>query len=95
MSSDPPDDAERRETTDHALVRSIVEEHGGYPAHEPGTEGEGDQGLLRIGDRDRGEDLKEISWEAFFEEFEQKDLALYYSEDSDLDEVVLRERSGE
>lgn len=76
-AADPP----VRHTTDRTLVRSVVEERGGYPAHAPESEGQGDQGLLRIGFRDRNEDLKEITWEAFFEEFDEKDLAFVYAPD--------------
>ena len=80
MSSERTDDDLRR-TTDSALVRSVIEERGGYPAHEPRSEGQGDQGLLRIGEHGSDDDLKEISWEAFSEEFEEKNLAYVYPED--------------
>lgn len=92
------DDPAIHHATDPALVRSIVEERGGYPAHAPDSEGQGDQGLLRIGFRDRDEDFKEISWDAFFEEFEEKDLAFVYADDgSDVAQdrpVVLRKRES-
>ena len=74
-------------TTDHAVVRDLVEEYDGYPAHVERTEG-GDSGLLRLAfsdvesdDADPNEDLKELSWEEFFEEFDQERLALVYPED--------------
>lgn len=95
--TDPESDAAVQYTTDPALVRSVVEERGGYPAHEPQSEGQGDEGLLRIGFRDRDEDLREISWEEFQEEFEAKDLAFGYREDGgDVGDrpVVLRKREN-
>lgn len=74
-------------TTDHSVVRDLVEEYDGYPAHVERTEG-GDSGLLRLGfpdvasdDADPNEDLKELSWEEFFAEFDDQRLALVYPED--------------
>ena len=83
-------------TTDPTLLRSIIEEHDGYPAHVPQTEGQGDHGLLRVGFGDADEDLKEISWEKFREEFEEKSLAGVYTDDGSGVQgnrpVVLRKR---
>jgi len=78
---DDTDDGNVRRTTDPVLLRGVIEERDGYPAHVPQTEGEGDQGLLRIGFRDPDEDLKEISWDAFREEFREKDLVGLYADD--------------
>lgn len=99
MSSDE-DDGNVRHTTEHTLLRSVIEDRGGFPAHVAGSEGEGDSGLPRVGFTDRDdEDLKEISWEQFFEEFDEKDLVGVYTEDgSDVDgnrPVVLRDRETE
>lgn len=82
--SDSPD-ADLNTTTDHALVRKLMDEEGGYPAHVEGSEGQGDQGLLRIGSRtdDPDDSLKEISWDEFFEEFEEKELMLAYTDVAD------------
>ena len=87
-------------TTDHALIRNWVDEHDGYPAHVVSSEGSGDEGMLRVAfdDVDRPESLKEISWEEFFEEFDEKDLVFAYPEgDPREDEYppsLLREREG-
>lgn len=77
-------------TTEHALVRKLIEDREGYPAHLESSEGQGDSGLLQVGltDEDEGqggEDLKELSWEQFFEEFEEKDLAFAYREGGEED----------
>jgi hypothetical protein len=89
------DDFER--TTDHTLFRSVIEEHGGYPAHAAQSEGEGDRGLLRVGFRDGGEDLTQLSWEGFFDEVDERGLVGVYSTDGSGAEsdrpVVLRERT--
>jgi len=96
MVSDQTDESAVRHTTDPTLARTVIEERNGYPAHVPGSEDEPDHGLLRVGFRDRDEDLEEISWEEFSEEFEEKDLAAFYRDDEGVvDEnrpVVLRER---
>lgn len=69
-------------TTDHALVRNWMERHDAFPAHVTGTEGEGDGGLLRVGfaDAQRPESLEEITWEEFFEQFDEKSLVFVYPE---------------
>ncbi|MFC7157356.1 hypothetical protein ACFQPA_18160 [Halomarina halobia] len=77
------DSTERTATTERALVRDVIREYDGYPAHRRGSEGEGDRGLLCVGFRDGGstigdDDVKELSWEEFFEEFDEKELALVY-----------------
>lgn len=83
-----------RTTTDQELVRALVEDRDGYPAHLASSEGEGDRGLLQIGFADdEGDELKEISWEQFFEEFEGKDLAFTYREGGEEDDFTyLRQR---
>ena len=82
--SDSNDADEANATTDHALVRELVEQGDGYPAHLAESEGTGDGGLLRIGSErgDPDDSLKEISWDEFFDEFEEKELMLVY-EDAD------------
>lgn len=97
MSSDQEHDVRR--TTDPALVRSVVEDRGGYPAHAAASEGQDDHGLLRIGRHGREEDLTESTWEEFAEEFEEKGLEYRYPDDPEgaegIDEVgELREQSA-
>jgi|GEM_PF-5518976 hypothetical protein len=96
MASDQTDESAVRHTTDPTLARTVIEERNGYPAHVPRSEGAGDHGLLRVGFRDRDEDLKEISWDQFAEEFEEKGLAALFRDDGGtVDEnrpVVLEER---
>ena len=72
-------------TTDHAVVRNLVEKYDGYPVHVERTEGNGGvSGLLRLAfpdvasrDDDPNEDLTRLSWE----EFDRERLALGYPED--------------
>lgn len=73
---------ESKITTDHDQIKRWVEERGGYPAAVKATKEDGNPGLLRIdfpgysGD----ESLQRISWEAFFDKFEEKDLAFLFQE---------------
>ena len=64
-------------TTDHATIRRWTEARGGHPARVTGTE---DGGLLRIDFGQPEERLEEISWETFFEAFEENNLAFLYQE---------------
>ena len=69
-------------TTDHDEIRQFVESKGGQPACVRGTGGGGDVGLLRIDFPGfTGEDkLQPISWEEFFEKFDEQNLAMIYQE---------------
>ena len=70
-------------TTDHDEIRSWVEEHGGKPARVRETEGGEGGGVLRIDfPGGAGEDqLEEISWDDWFEVFEDRGLALLYQQE--------------
>ena len=70
-------------TTDHEEIRRWAEERGGKPARVRGTEGDDDVGLLRIDfpGGAGGESLEQISWEEWFEKFEEKDLALLHQDE--------------
>jgi hypothetical protein len=72
--------SEANVTTDHAEIRRWAEKRGGRPARVKGTGGKDDPGLLRIDFRDPDESLEEISWDEFFEKFEENDLALLYQD---------------
>jgi hypothetical protein len=75
---------ESKQTTDHETIRQWVEERGGRPARVKGTGNGNDPGLLRIDYPGRGDDdaLEEISWEDFFEGFEDNELAFVYQEET-------------
>ncbi len=69
-------------TTDHETIRKWAEERGGKPTHVKGTGGKDDPGILRIdfpGYSGEGK-LEEISWDTFFEKFDDQELALVYQE---------------
>jgi hypothetical protein len=70
-------------TTDHEEIRRWVEEHDGQPATVRGTESDGEAGVLRIDfPGGAGEDvLEHISWEEWFQKFDEKKLCFLYQEE--------------
>ncbi|WP_055477716.1 hypothetical protein [Sphaerimonospora mesophila] len=68
-------------TTDHEVIKRWAEERGGRPATVPGTEHEGRPGVLRFDFPGYGGgDLKEITWDEWFETFEARNLNFLYQE---------------
>lgn len=69
-------------TTDHDFIKKWAESRGGHPAKVKGTGGKDDPGLLRLDfpGYSGAQSLEEISWEEFFEKFEESRLALLYQE---------------
>lgn len=74
---------EAQTTTDHDTIRKWVEARDGRPAAVAQTH-EGDEvGVIRIafaGKGDKPEGLEDITWDEFFEKFEEKKLAFLYQE---------------
>jgi hypothetical protein len=69
-------------TTDHQQIRRWVEARGGHPATVKRTKRGGGPGLLRIDypGFSGEEELAEISWDEFFDKFEQSKLAFVYQD---------------
>lgn len=76
--------SEAKITTDHGEIKRWVEQRGGRPTRVAGTAEGGSSGVLVL---DYGEptsfELEPITWDDFFEGFEENKLALLYSDDSD------------
>ena len=74
-------------TTDHDEIRQWVESRGGRPASVAETGSGDDPGILRINfDEPGGDDdaaLQEISWDEFFQAFDENDLAFLYEDEGD------------
>ena len=73
---------ESKVTTNHDEIRRWVEERGGHPARVKDTERKGSTGLLRIdypGYSGEGT-LERITWDEFFEGFDDNNLAFLYQE---------------
>jgi hypothetical protein len=70
-------------TTDHDTIRRWAEERSGTPATVRGTESDGEAGVLRIDfPGGAGEDqLEHISWDEWFEKFDEKNLCFLYQEE--------------
>jgi hypothetical protein len=69
-------------TQDHEEIRRWAEERGGKPSHVKSTGSAEDVGILRIdfpGYSGEGS-LEEISWEDWFDKFDEGNLALLYEE---------------
>lgn len=76
--------SDSQKTTDHETIRQWAEARGGVPATIRQTENENEPGVLRIhfpGQSDE-ETFDELSWDVFFEQFEENDLAFLYQEET-------------
>lgn len=91
--------SQSKATIDHDEIREWVEAHGGKPSAVSRTHKDGDVGLLRIdfpGGTGEGT-LEEITWDEFFEKFEESNLAFLYQEktadgkDSRFNKLVSRD----
>lgn len=72
--------SESHTTTDHDEIRKWVESNNGKPASVRDTGGGDDAGILRIDfPGGAGEDrLEHISWDDWFDKFDQSKLAFLY-----------------
>jgi hypothetical protein len=70
--------ASARPTVDHEEIRRWAESRDGKPACVRGTGGKGDVGMLRIDfpGYSGGDSLEEISWDEWFRQFDENNLAL-------------------
>ncbi len=77
---------ESKKTTDHETVKKWAEERKGRPATVKSTERKGEEaGILRIHFPQysgKEESLEEITWEEFFDKFEESNLAFLYQEET-------------
>lgn len=70
-------------TTDHAVIRKWAEGRGGKPARVKATGDAEDPGILRLDFGKPEEGLEPITWDEFFEKFEDSGLALLYEDEPD------------
>jgi hypothetical protein len=82
-------------TTEHDTIRKWAESHGGKPAAVRRTHQGGDVGIIRLmfpeAPLSEHDSLDEITWDEFFKEFEQRQLALLYEKDSMFNKIVGRD----
>ena len=69
-------------TRDHKVIQKWTEDRDGVPAKIKGTGKEKGDGVLRIHfpDHSDSDNFEEISWDDFFEEFDNSDLDFLYQE---------------
>lgn len=71
-------------TRDHDEIRKWAEARGAVPAEVASTHREGEPGILRFefpnAPNRNDSKLREISWEEFFEKFDENNLELVYQE---------------
>jgi hypothetical protein len=72
--------ARAQATTDHEKIRKWADSRGGHPATVKRTERGHEPGVLRLDFDPPDESLEKISWDDFFEKFENTDLAFLYQE---------------
>ncbi len=72
-----------RMTKDHKVIRKWVEQHGGVPAEVKSRyAAQEEAGLIRIffPNEESGDDLETVSWDDFFEKFDQAHLMFVFDE---------------
>ncbi|MBV8810293.1 MAG: hypothetical protein JO033_16615 [Acidobacteriaceae bacterium] len=71
-------------TSDHDVIRNWAEERGAKPSHVKRTGSRDDIGVLRLDFPGYGGEgtLEPITWEQFFEKFDERKLALVYEDET-------------
>jgi hypothetical protein len=69
-------------TTDHETIRRWTQERGGRPAAVRSTRKGDETGMIRVdfAGSSGGDALEEITWDEFFEKFDDSDLEFVYEE---------------
>ena len=85
-------------TTDHETIRKWPESKGGKPAAVDRTHRGGDVGIIRImfpqAPQSEHDELVEITWDEFFEEFDTRELALVHDDRSMFNKIVGRDTAA-
>ena len=96
-----PENDPRDITTDHETIRAWVEDRGGTPAHETGPTEDTARTLYIVEEGETMAGLEPVSWESFFETFEDEALAFVYQDrelgetDEWLYDLIDREEAAE
>ena len=78
--------ASAKATTNHETIRRWAEERGGRPARVKAAAGKDDSGMLRLDFGERDPSLEAISWDEFFEKFDESDVAFLYQDETPSEE---------
>src|SRR5436189_4068917 len=98
----PRSSAAARPLTDHDEIRQWAEDRGARPSRVSGTGVAEDVGMIRLDfpGYSGGESLEEISWDDWFEKFDDSNLALLVQdqtaggEQSNFNKLVTRDGAG-
>lgn len=71
---------ESNQTRDHQKIRAWAEARGGRPAHVTDTGSQDDPGILRLDFEPADQGLEPISWDEFFEKFDEAGLSFLYQD---------------
>ncbi|MCB0323352.1 MAG: hypothetical protein KDD69_07250 [Bdellovibrionales bacterium] len=76
--------ATSNQTKDHATIKRWVEDRGGKPAAVRQTQSDEGAGILRVDfpGYSGEETLQPISWEEFFETFDERGLSFLYQDET-------------
>jgi uncharacterized membrane protein YdjX (TVP38/TMEM64 family) len=72
--------SDAKTTTDHEEIRAWAEKRGGSPASVRDTGGRDAPGVLRLDFDPADEDLEPISWDEFFQKFDDEKLAFLFQD---------------
>jgi hypothetical protein len=76
--------AEANVTTDHETIRRWAEARGAHPATVKATKRKDEPGVLRFDfEPQQEEGLEPISWDEFFDKFDDEKLAFLYQDKTD------------
>jgi hypothetical protein len=67
-------------TTDHDKIKKWAEARGGHPATVKDTEQDEEAGILRLDFDPPDEGLEKISWDDFFDKFDDAELVFLFQE---------------
>ena len=81
LDDDPERPGRSLATTSHEVIRNWAEERGGTPATVDGTEHGDHLGVLRFAFGGNDANLREVSWDEWFDTFDARDLNFIYQEE--------------
>lgn len=81
LDEEPERDGRSLVTTSHEVIRRWADDRGAVPASVPGTEHDDHVGVLRFDFPGYGgESLEHVSWDDWFQAFDQRNLNFLYQE---------------
>jgi hypothetical protein len=81
LDDDPERPGRSLATTSHEVIRNWAEERGGTPATVEGTEHGDHLGVLRFAFGGNDANLREVSWDEWFDTFDSRQLNFIYQEE--------------